>query len=94
MRQQERHIKITWNIHKQKTLHELLDSGQYNKKMDLGERGDDVNWFIPVQEHRKPSSLITGNSLTRSIATSYLKLIINLFVVYLTMLLAAWNIQC
>ena len=72
----------------------LLGNGQYNKKMDLGERGEDVNWFIPVQEHSKPSSLIIGNSLTRPIATSYLILIINLFVVYLTMLLAAWNIQC
>jgi len=60
--------------------------------MDLSERGKDVNWFIPVQEHSKPSSLIIDNSLTRSIATRYLILIINLFVVYLTTVLAARNI--
>jgi hypothetical protein len=34
---------------KQKTLDRLLDSGQYNKEIDPGERNDDVNWFIPVQ---------------------------------------------
>ena len=94
MRQQERHIRITWNTYKHKTLDKLSDNGQYNKKMDLGKRGDNVNWFIPLQQNSKPSSLIIGNYLTRSIATSYLISIIDLSVDYLTMLLAAWNIQC
>jgi hypothetical protein len=39
--------------------------------MDFYERGEDVNWFIPVQEHSKPSSLITGNSSNRSTVISY-----------------------
>jgi hypothetical protein len=84
--------KLPKTLTSRKHLTNFLGNGQYNMKMDTGERGEDVNWFIPVHKHSKPSSLIISNSLTRSIATSYLILIINLCVDYLTMLLAAWNI--
>jgi hypothetical protein len=94
MRQPERHIRITWNTHKQKALDKLLDSGQDNKKKILVK--EVTTWIGSYQfkNTAKLSRLILGHSLTRSIATSYLILIINLIADYLTMLLATWNIQC